>query len=227
MTILTITFKYIMLNVKNMKHVRDTRIGKAVSGARDRLTRTHRRIVEYSIKHSLGLGFWIFMLLIFILGVLFFTNIKLFVNWIVSDYGYLGIFVMSIITDLLVQPVGPDVPLIAGVLGGLNPWIVLIAVLIGAYVALIIAYYMGKKIGAPGIERIIGRKNFQKVYSYQLGGKWFMFIGALTPVPYIPYLAGLWRFSFKDTMIYVVFPRTLRFIIVFILTYYLGIVLFK
>ena len=107
----------------------------------------------------------------------------------------------------------------------MNPWIVFFTVLLGSYIALIAAYYLGKTLGAAGIERIVGKKNFAKLDKYSLTGKWFMFIGALTPVPYIPYLAGMWRFSFIDTIIFVVIPRTLRFIIVVMLIY-LGISLF-
>jgi len=189
--------------------------------------KTHKRIVEYSLEHNLGLGFWIFILIIFILGVLFFTHVKVFINLIVSEYGYVGIFAMSLITDLLVQPVVPDIPLIAGILGGLNPWLVLVASVFGVYIALLIAYYIGKKIGAPGIERIVGKKTYQKIYNHKFGAKWFMFISALTPIPYIPYLVGLWQFSLKDTLFYVVLPRTIRIIILFVFTYYLGIVFFK
>ena len=97
----------------------------------------------------------------------------------------------------------------------------------GVYIALLIAYYIGKKIGAPGIERIVGKKTYQKIYNHKFGAKWFMFISALTPIPYIPYLVGLWQFSLKDTLFYVVLPRTIRIIILFVFTYYLGIVFFK
>ncbi len=188
---------------------------------------THTKIVEYSAKYGLGLGFWIFLLLTFILGILFFTHIELFIKFIVSDYGYMGIFVLSIILELLLQPIGPDVPLILGILGKLNPWIVLLAVLVGAYIAIIISYFVGKKIGAPGIEYIIGKKSYKNILKHEQSGKWFLVIGALTPVPYIPYFAGVWNLSLKDVIIYVALPRTIRFLIVFIFTYYLGIIIFN
>jgi membrane protein YqaA with SNARE-associated domain len=50
-----------------------------------------------------------------------------------------------------------------------------------------------------------------------------MFIGATTPVPYIPYLVGVWNFNFRDTMLYVVIPRTIRLALVLLLTYYFGV----
>jgi membrane protein YqaA with SNARE-associated domain len=188
---------------------------------------THTKIIEYNAKYGLGLGFWIFMLLTFILGVLFFTHIELFIKFIVNGYGYLGIFSLSIILELLLQPIGPDVPLILGILAKLNPWMVITVVLAGAYIAIIISYFIGRKIGAPGIEYIVGATSYKNISKHEQGGKLFLLVGALTPVPYIPYFAGVWNLSFKDVMLYVAIPRTVRLMGVFILTYYLGIVVFS
>jgi len=191
------------------------------------INNTRTKIVEYNAKYGLGLGFWIFLLLTFILGTLFFTNIKLFIKLMVGDYGYIGIFLIAIILELLLQPISADIPLILGIASGLNPWIVIITILSAAYIAIIIAYIVGKKIGAPGIEYIIGKKGYKHISKYEQQGKWFLLIGASLPVPYIPYFAGVWNLSFKDTMLYVLIPRTISLGTVFILTHYLGIILFN
>lgn len=186
-----------------------------------------KKIIEFSAKYNIGLGFWIFVILTFVLGILFFSNIENFMKVAVQKYGYLGIFFTTFFAELVIQPVGPDVPLIAGILLKLNPWLVLCSVLAGAYIAIIVSYYIGKKIGLPGIERIMGTKNFEKIKKYEKKGKWFLLIGALTPVPYIPYLAGVWKLSFKDTLIYVALPRTVRLVFVFALSYFLGLYIFN
>jgi membrane protein YqaA with SNARE-associated domain len=188
-------------------------------------TRKKIRDIDYSKLYDAGIGFWVLMILIFVTVLFFAVYVKQIISIFVSDYGLIGILIVSFITDMLVQPIGPDVPLILGVIAGINPWLVLLMVLLGAYLALLVAYYLGKTLGAAGVERVMGKKNFAKLEKYTLTGKWFMFIGALTPVPYIPYLAGMWRFSFIDTIIFVVVPRTLRFMIVLVLAYYLGIAL--
>lgn len=193
-------------------------IDKFVSDTKDKIKK-----IDYSKLYDAGLGFWILLILIFVFVILFFVYIKEVISVFVTQYGYLAIFIVSFVTDLLVQPLGPDVPLVLGVVAGLDPWFVFFVVLAGAYLALIAAYYLGKTLGAAGIERLMGKKNFAKLSKYETGSKWFMFIGALTPVPYIPYLAGLWRFSFIDTIIFVVVPRTLRFLFVLFVAYYLGV----
>jgi len=177
---------------------------------------------HYTYLHSLGLGFWVFILITFCLGFLFAFYIEAFVGVIVGDYGYVGIFFLTILLELLVQPVGPDLALILGVLADLNGLIVLALVLVGAYIALLMAYVIGKKIGLPGIERIIGNRTFKRI-DWASGGRWFMLIGATTPVPYIPYLVGLWNFSLKDIFLYVIIPRTFRLVVVLLLTRYFGV----
>ena len=175
---------------------------------RERVSRI-KNSPQYTYLNNLGLGFWILLLVTFSLGFLFMFYIKEFVALVVSGYGLIGIFFLAVLLELIVQPVGPDLALILGTLVGLNGGLVLATVLAGSYIALGIAYVIGKKIGAPGIERIVGKRTFERI-NWVSGGKWFMLIGALTPVPYIPYLVGVWDFNFKDTLKYVLVPRTIR-----------------
>jgi membrane protein YqaA with SNARE-associated domain len=187
-----------------------------------RPVKNFKKTPQYTYLSNIGIGFWIFLIVTFCLGFLFAFYIESFVGVVVSVYGLIGIFFLTILLEMIVQPVGPDLALILGVLAGFNGWIVLLVVLIGAYLALYLSYLIGKKIGTPGIERIIGKKTFEKI-NWTSGGKWFMLIGAATPVPYIPYLTGSWNFSLKDTILYVAIPRTVRLMIILILTHYFGV----
>lgn len=172
---------------------------------------------------ALGLGFWVFLLVIFIIISMFVFYFEQMMALVVSNYGYYGILFLSFLADLLVQPIGPDVPLVFGMFTpGLHPWLVFFYVLVGSYLALAVAYYLGLTLGVKGIEAVVGQKHYAKIMSSATYGKWFLFIGALTPVPYIPYLAGVWKLNMRDTFLYVIVPRTLRFLIVFGATFYVG-----
>ncbi|MBI5389766.1 hypothetical protein HZB01_05310 [Candidatus Woesearchaeota archaeon] len=178
---------------------------------------------SHHLLQKLGLGFWIFVVLVFSFGFMFIFYLQEIIKLAVSGYGYLGIFVMSFITDILVQPVGPDVPLVFGLFTeSFNPLLVLALVLLGSYLALFVAYYIGRDIGAAGIEKMVGTLTYQKLLKSPSYGLWILFLGALTPIPYVPYFAGLWHLSFRDVLIYAVVPRTIRLVAVFLLAYYLG-----
>jgi membrane protein YqaA with SNARE-associated domain len=174
------------------------------------------------LKQRLGLGFWILIILIFILGTIYFTLLENSLSYFINQWGLLGMFFGSFIVDLLVQPIGPDLILIFGVVLGFNPFIVLVSVLLGSYLTILVSYYIGKQIGGAGIEKIVGTINYKKIQDHPNYGKWILFLGAISPIPYIPYLAGIWKLKFKEVLLIIIIPRTIRFIIVWGLVYFFG-----
>lgn len=207
---------------------RKERIKKVVHKSKDIFNKTVKKTVHKvrkthsALKQRLGLGFWILVLIIFILGILYFTFLEQSVNLIIEKFGIYGMFFGSYILDLLVQPVGPDLILIFGVFGGINPLLVLIIVLLGSYLSLFTSYHIGKQIGGAGIEKIVGTKTYQKIEESPHYGKWILFLGSISPIPYVPYLAGMWRLKLKEVLLIVLIPRTIRFIIVWGFAYFLG-----
>jgi membrane protein YqaA with SNARE-associated domain len=177
---------------------------------------------QYNYLHNLGIGFWVFLIVTFSLGFIFAFYIEGLVAVMISGYGFIGIFFMALLLELVVQPVGPDMVIILGTLAGLHGGAVLAVVLAGSYVALYLAYHIGRKIGTPGIERVVGKNKFEKI-NWSSGGRWFMLVSATTPIPYIPYLTGVLDFNLRDTILYVAIPRTIRLAIVLGLTYFFGV----
>ncbi|MEM4756180.1 MAG: VTT domain-containing protein [Candidatus Woesearchaeota archaeon] len=202
-----------------------TTLGKTIGNTKAVMKKTGQKVRETHSKlmHAFGLGFLVLLLIIFSLGFIFLFHLEFLINIVVSDYGHVGIFFSSLITELLILPLGPDVPLFFGiVIGHLTPWVVLLSVLSASLIAFIIAYYLGKTLGAAGIEKVMGKRQYEKLVHATTKGKIFLLLGAITPIPYIPYLAGVWQLSTKDCFLYVLFPRFLRFFAVYLVTMYLG-----
>lgn len=176
---------------------------------------------SWSLIEKAGAGFWLGVFLIFCIVAFFIFDISIIVSNLVTQYGLIGIVLLSYLLDFLVQPVGPDIPLITGVIVGLNPWLVLLCVITGSGLALICTYYIGKYLGEPGIKKILGKKRWHKIQN-KTYGKWALVLGAATPVPYIPYLTGLYNFSVYESALYVLLPRSIRFCVVMIAAIYLG-----
>ena len=170
-----------------------------------------------------GVGFWLLIVLCIIVGFIFIFDIEKLASQAVIQYGAIGIFVFAVAADLLILPVGADVPLIlALLLPNLNNISALLLVLSASYLSLFIAYHIGKTIGLEGLESIVHKKFINKILSMKTYEKWAMFISSLTPLPYIPYLAGVFNFSMWDTIKFIALPRTLRYLIVFGLTLLIG-----
>jgi len=179
---------------------------------------------QYIYLSSLGLGFWSFIIGTFLIGLVSLFYVEEISRIMISDYGYLGIFLMVLIIELLLQPTGPDLIIMLGLMATLNPWTVFIVVVLAAHLSFFIAYLIGRQIGMVGVEKITGKKSFDKITAItSKTGKWFMFLSSFTPIPYIPYLAGVWNFNLKENLLYVIIPRTIRLFIVFALSYFLGI----
>ena len=208
-----------MHNIKVKKVIKKSKkiIDNTYKKTKIKLKNTHS-----ALKQRVGLGFWIFIVLVFVLGVMYFTILEESVNFLVERYGIFGMFFGSFILDLLVQPIGPDLILIFGVFAKINPYTVLISSVLGSYLSLITAYYIGKKIGGAGIEKIVGKRTYEKIQNSPNYGKLILFFGSISPIPYVPYLAGMWRLSFKEVLIIILIPRTIRFIVVWGFAYFLN-----
>ncbi len=196
---------------------------KTVNGAKRAYHSTKK--AYHSTKNwvkNAGVGFWFLVFFVFMIVGFFFFDLSKFVSSTVLQYGLIAIFIFSFILDSMVQPIGPDIPLITGIMLGMEWYIVLLIVLIASYSALTMTYNIGKYLGEPGIEKILGKKRWGKIKENKAVGKWALFIGSISPVPYIPYLAGLYKFSIGQTILYVALPRSIRFTIVAIATVYLG-----
>ncbi|MFP4195218.1 MAG: hypothetical protein ACLFSN_00450 [Candidatus Woesearchaeota archaeon] len=185
-----------------------------------RKSRFHRWVSEA------GLGLWVMIFILIIFGFLYIFDIEQLAKNMVLQYGILGVFIFAVITDLLILPVGADVPLILALLiPDLNNTIALILVVCASYIALTIAYLVGRTAGLEGLELLLSKKvtrRITKMRKYRKYELWGMFISSLTPLPYVPYLAGVFKFSFVETLKFIVFPRTIRYLIVFTLTLTIG-----
>jgi membrane protein YqaA with SNARE-associated domain len=172
--------------------------------------------LEDQVK-SQGIGFWIFLgILVMVTVLVLLLDVTSLTTDYVENYGYTAVFSFSLISDFLVQPIGPDVILIIAMsLDTLNNWYILLFVLLGSYATMILGYYVGLRLGDPALRKLLGRRAYAKMHKNMKYGKMYLVISAISPVPYIPFLPGMWKLSFFDVCLYVVLPRTLRFLAVF------------
>jgi membrane protein YqaA with SNARE-associated domain len=173
--------------------------------------------VETHVKNQ-GIGFWIFLgILLLVTIFVLLLDVRLLTTNYVKDYGYVAVFTFSLISDFLIQPIGPDVILIIAMsLKTLSPWYILFYVLLGSYVTMAFGYFIGLRLGDPALRRILGRRAYAKMHKNMKYGKLYLVLSTLTPLPYIPFLPGMWKLSFSECLLYVVLPRTLRFVAVFL-----------
>ena len=133
----------------------------------------------------------------------------------VDGYGYAAILAVSFLADMIMQPIGPDIPLVAGILIGLSPIGCLVFAIAGSIAATSLGYYLGRMYGEEGFLKFYGYVKYQKwKKKYDRYGRLLVLLAALTPIPYVPvcWLSGMFRMKFYEFFILAVGARSLRLI---------------
>ncbi|MFC1755616.1 YqaA family protein [Thermoproteota archaeon] len=137
-------------------------------------------------------------------------------------YGLIAIFVIAFIVDLLMQPIGPEIPLIAGIVSGINPILVVIFTAIGSSLASMTGYWLGKRYGAYGFKKFYDEKIYTKWRKrYLKNGNLVLAIAALSPVPYVPvcWISGTFEMKRLHFLFFGIVSRIARITAVAYLTY--------
>lgn len=132
---------------------------------------------------------------------------------IVKGYTYAAILVVALLADMIMQPVGPDIPLVAGILIGLNPFIALVFASAGSLAATVLGYYLGAAYGEAGFMRFYGFAKYDRWRRLYLKyGRLVVMVAALTPLPYVPvcWLSGIFRMNKAEFIVFSMGSRILR-----------------
>jgi membrane protein YqaA with SNARE-associated domain len=167
-------------------------------------------------------SFLFFVALIFFLVLIFLPQLENSVQSYIIQYGLLAIFLVAFLADILMQPIGPDVPLFLGIVLGLHPIQVLGVVLIASLLATSFGYYLGLKFGTGGFLHFYGEKKYNKIKDRYLKYDFIVPIAALTPVPYVPicWVSGIFKMNKMRFLIYAMVPRTIRLSLIALFTYF-------
>jgi membrane protein YqaA with SNARE-associated domain len=174
-------------------------------------------------KRTIHFIIWLITILVILLSVWSIVNFKFLQNYVSSQVettGYVAIFIISFIFESIPSIIGPDAPLLTGLLIGLNLWIVLGILLISTTFSALLSYYFGHK-SSKYIKFISEKKQWRKYEElFKKYGKAGMVIAALTPVPYIPALAGIFKMDFKYFLFVVTLLREIKYCIVAFFLYW-------
>jgi len=154
-----------------------------------------------------------FIVLIFFLSMLFLNTIKSEIFNIISSYGYIAIFLITFLVEILAQPIGPEISIISGRVLALNMVCVALITIIASTVASLINYRIGKLF----YKKVCMDKHCIKHEKlYKKYGKYGLLVSSIGPVPYVPFcwFSGAFGLSIRNFLYFGIFPRILRIIVV-------------
>jgi len=132
---------------------------------------------------------------------------------LIKNYGYASIFLISVLFNMIPQPISSDVPMSVGIVSGLNPIMIIVLAIIGSTLGTIGSYYVGVILGKRNVTKLCSAKKYADACRlFDKYGKWSLFITVMTPVPdeILCWLAGIFRMRMVDFAVFGLFPKALR-----------------
>ena len=176
------------------------------------------------VKKKIKLRFFLFLGIIFLilaLTYLFYPQIKGVIQSSIEVYGFIAVFIIALLSDILMQPIAPDFPMVSGIFFGLDPILITLTAIIASALSTMMGYYLGLKFGSGGFKKFYGEKRYKKIREIYLKYRFVIPIAAISPVPYVPvcWISGILKMNKIKFFLYAMIPRSLRLMIVAFSTY--------
>jgi membrane protein YqaA with SNARE-associated domain len=131
----------------------------------------------------------------------------------IQRFGSLGLVLSAFVVDTFGGPLGPEVPVVGGLLAGIAVPVVIAMTAAGSAVASLLVYSAGYLFGEYGALSLTTPGRFERWRTVFLRHRRItLTLGALTPVPYVTIclLGGVFRVRMEEFVLFAVCARFLR-----------------
>ena len=153
-----------------------------------------------------------FIVAVFLLVLAFQEEVTERVMFFVGEYHYPAVFALALFVEMVSQPLGPEVPILAGKLVGLGVKTTVVIVAGASFIAGNLNY----RLGSLFYRRVCSDKRCDRyVEAYMMRGKYALAFAALGPIPYVPFcwFSGAFGLPYREYLVYGIIPRIIRVII--------------
>jgi membrane protein YqaA with SNARE-associated domain len=159
-------------------------------------------------------GVLLFFGIVFLLVYFNLSEINLFVEENVAKGGYPAVFILTFLVEIIEQPIGPEIPGLAGILLGLSVFKIFWVVVLGSVLGSFFSFALGKFLFRSRVEDLCKKNPKRKKYCklFRQHSRWALFIASITPVPYVLFcwLSGAVNMKVKTFVFYGIIPRFFR-----------------
>ncbi len=131
-----------------------------------------------------------------------------------QTYGLMIIFVLTALSDIIPQYIGPHFILLQGALLNFSLPALLGTMLAGTAIGTLAGYEIGKRYGLrialSYYDLIKVEKIEERISSH---GRWVILIAALSPLPYLPIVFGSLGMRKKHVLLYGLLPRCVSLVV--------------
>ena len=130
-------------------------------------------------------------------------------------YGGATILISIFLIEILPQYAPPHAVTAAALLLGFPFYETFLLSIIGIVFADLIGFEIGKRYGTRFVDYYFNKKSKGKFgKAMNLHGRWFLFVAAISPVPYLPVVFGSLHIQRFNFLIFGVIPRVLGVVII-------------
>ena len=128
-------------------------------------------------------------------------------------YGTPALFYISIILDLIPQVLSPVIVLGTGIVAGLNPYLAIIATVLGSALGSILGFVLGKQYMYGAVDILTSKKATERLtHLTNKYGKIIVPLAAISPLPYLPVVLGAINFSKRNFIFFGLIPRAVSIV---------------
>lgn len=163
-----------------------------------------------ALKHNKKVDFLIIALVI-VFSLFFITRYIFFQEEFLREilfYGLITLFIASILVELIPQFIHPYFLIATAASVGMNIDKVVFLCVLGSLLGSIIGFEIGRKNGTRIVPIFFKEKTVKKIFEFWNNkGYLFVFIAAVSPVPYFPIVFGSLDMSRRDFILFGLIPR--------------------
>ena len=155
-----------------------------------------------------------------IMRFVFGEYIEVFAESLIDRFGYIGIFLSTLVLDSFILGISPDFVLFFAIAGEGDPFSILITISIASVLGGNIGYFIGRFLGNIKIvQKRIEPYERKGHYLMEKYGIWAVIISAITPIPFstICWIAGMLEMKYTHFLAGAIWriPRFLFWYIIF------------
>lgn len=172
-------------------------------------------IHKRKLAQFVGYFVLIVILALFSYTLLFYEDLKIEFYEEIQLYGAIALLITGFIVDTIGGPLGPEVPVIGGLLAGIKIPIVAYMTGLGSLIGSLLTYLVGYGFGEYGASAYISEEKYKRWRRVFIRYRRItLLLGALTPVPYVTVcvIAGVFRVRLWEFILFAIGGRVLRII---------------
>ena len=159
-------------------------------------------------------------LFLFILTIIYSKNIESFLGSNLESYGAGILFLIAFLIEFIPNYLSPHIGAVNAYFLHINIQTTILFLILGSVVGSLLGFEIGRKYQEKLGRKILEKSRIENVEEVlNKKGRWGILLTAISPLPYLPIVLGLLKFSRKNFYIFGIIPRSVGIFLATMIVY--------